>query len=105
MKINLTLGDRVILEHLILNTPGLNREEARIVKSLDIKLSLDEVISVARKDFLTKSTDYDLDDHEVNWIADQINAAFKAQRVPSLLAAPALSLEEKVRAIGDEREA
>lgn len=93
---NLSNGERSVIYNIIV-TKGVNKQDARMVVSLNDKLNLEDPQSF-RPSETDDNQEYDLAEVELGWIKDRLNGAFNESRVPSFLSKWAISLIEKLEA-------
>ncbi len=104
MKFKISKGERVLVSWLIVNLPGVNRTDGRLVTKIGDHLDLHEVaVPVPLEDAKSKS-EYELAELEVQWILDHIEKAFNKQEIPPNLAMHAFSLEDVIKPKEDKPE-
>jgi hypothetical protein len=97
MKYRISKGERVLVSWLIVNLPGVNRTDGRLVTKIGDHLDLHEVAVPVPFEDAKSVSDYELSELEVQWILDHIEKAFNKQEVPSNLATHAFSLEDTIK--------
>lgn len=97
MKYKISKGERVFVSWLIINLPGVNRTDGRLVTKIGDHLNLDEVAIPVPVEDAKSVSEFELAELEVQWILDHIEKAFNKQETPSHLAKHAFSLEDVIK--------
>jgi len=100
VEVALSLGARLIVSHLVYNlTQGVDRAEARMVRSAGEILKLDELpVGVVNAKDAGLAENFDMTELMVDWLAEKLNKAFDARQITPQQSPYALSLAEAMDA-------
>jgi len=96
MKISLTKIERGGILDVVMSLQGINRSDALLLRSIEIKLELREV-TVLQQSELDDNSEYDLSDIEIEWLSVVIDKQFGASAINPRLASSVLSVESKLK--------